>query len=49
MADKGGEHEALSLLFQRDGVPPNTIVDVLKEQTLGDFKSNVAEARFHLR
>ena len=35
MAKKGDAHEALSLLFQRDGVPSKMIVDGLKEQTLG--------------
>ena len=49
MAKKGGAYEALSLLFKRYGVPPNMIVDGLKEQTLGDFKRKVAEAGCHLR
>ena len=49
MAKKGGAHEALSLLFQRDGVPPKMIVEGLKEHTLEVFKSKVAEAGCHLR
>ena len=49
MAKKGDAHEALSLLFQRDGVPPKMIVDGSKEQTLGDFKRKVAEAGCQLR
>ena len=49
MAKKGDAHEALSLLFQRDGVPPKMIVDGSKEQTLGDFKRKVAEDGCHLR
>ena len=49
MAKKGDAHEALSLLFQRDGVPPKIIVDGSKEQTLGNFKRKVAEAGCHLR
>jgi len=28
MQQKGEAHESLSLLFQRDGVPPSMIVDV---------------------
>ena len=46
---RGGAHESLSLLFQRDGVPPKMIVDGLKEQTLVDIKRKVAEAGCHLR
>ena len=49
MAKKGDAHEALSLLFQWYGVPPNIIVDSLKEDTLGVFKRKVAGAGFHLR
>ena len=49
MARTGDVHEALSLLFQRNGVPPKMIVDVLKEKTLGVFKLKVAEADCHLR
>ena len=49
MAKKGDAHEVLSLFSQRDGVPPKIIVDVSKEQTLGDFKRKVAEAGCHLR
>ena len=43
MAKKGDEHEALSLLFQRDVLPPNMIVDSSKEQTLGIFKRKLQE------
>ena len=48
MAKKGGAHEALSLLFQRDGVPPKMIFDGSKDQDLGVFKRKVAEAGCHL-
>ena len=34
---KSKAHEALSLMFQRDGVPPQMIVDGSKEQVEGDF------------
>ena len=49
MSKKGDTHEAIYLLFQRDGVPPKMIVDVTNEQTMGDFKRKVAEAVYHLR
>ena len=49
MAKKGDVHEALSLLFQHDGVPPKIIFDGSKEQTLGTFKHKVSEAGCHLR
>ena len=44
MAKNGDEHEALSLLFQQNGVPPKIIFDGSKEQTLDAFKRKVAEA-----
>ena len=34
MATKGQAHEALSLLFKRDGVPPTMISDGSKEQAI---------------
>ena len=46
---KGDVQEAISLLFQRDGVPPKVIVDGPKEHTLEVFKRKVAEAGCHLR
>ena len=49
MAKKGDAYESLSLLFQRDGVAPKMIVDGSKENTLGVFKSKVAEDGCHLR
>ena len=42
--NKGEAHEALSLLFQRDGVPPACIVDGAKEQVLGEFRRKLKEA-----
>ena len=45
---RGGAHEDLSLLFQRDGVPPKMIFEGSKEQTLSVFKLKVAEAGCHL-
>ena len=49
MAKKGDAHQALSLLFQQDGVPPKIIVDGSKQQTLGVLKRNVTESGYHLR
>lgn len=49
MRRKGEAHEALSLLFQREGVPPEMIADCSKEQTLGDFKRKCKEAACYLK
>jgi hypothetical protein len=49
MKRKGDAHEALSLLFHRDGVPPAMVMDSSKEQTLGDFRRKLKEADCHLR
>jgi hypothetical protein len=38
MQKKSQAHEALSLLVQRDGVPPVMIMDGSKEQTMGKFR-----------
>ncbi len=40
MQRKGEAHETLSLLFQRDSVPPSMTVDNSWEQILGDFERN---------
>ncbi len=37
MQTKGEAHEALSLMFQREGVTPLMVIDSSKEQTLGKF------------
>jgi len=49
MQQKGEAHNTLSLLFQRDGVPPTMIVDNSKEQTQGDFRRKLHEADCHLK
>jgi len=46
---KGDAHQTLSLLFQRDGIPPAMIMDGSKEQTQGDFRRKLREADCHLR
>ncbi len=37
MKRKGDAHETLSLVFQRDGVPPTMVTNDSKEQTKGVF------------
>ena len=49
MKSKGLAHEALSLLFKRDGVPPDIVLDGSKEQVLGEFKRKLNEANCHLK
>ncbi len=41
MKTKGEAHDALSLMFQREGVPPLMGMDGLKEQTLGKFSQKL--------
>ena len=41
---KSDAHKTVSLLFQRDGVPPDMIMDGSKEQTLGRFRDKCQEA-----
>ncbi len=49
MQHKSDAHEALSLLFQRDGVPPACIVDGSKEQVKGEFRRKLKEASCQLK
>ncbi len=44
MKTKGKAHEALSLMFQHEGVPPLMVLDGLKEQTLGKFRQKLQDA-----
>ncbi len=41
MKSKGEAHEALSLLFQCEGVPPLMVMDGSMEQTLGNFRQKL--------
>jgi hypothetical protein len=45
---KGEAHEALSLMFKRDGVLPEMILDGSKEQVEGAFKHELKEVYCHL-
>jgi hypothetical protein len=42
-------HEALSLLFHRDGVPNVTVVDGAKDQTEGEFRSKLCDSGCHIK
>ena len=49
MVSKGLAHEALSLLFVREGVPPTMMMDNAKEQVQGDFRRKCREADCHMK
>ena len=49
MKKKSEAPEALTLLFKRDGVPNNMIVDGSMEQTQGDFKKKCREVDCRLK
>ena len=49
MQKKSDAHEALSLLAQRDGVPPMIVMDGSKEQTLGTFRKKAREMDCRVR
>jgi hypothetical protein len=49
MEKKSQAHEALALLFTRDGVPPIIICDGAKEQVLGEFRLKAHQADCHIR
>ena len=45
---KSEAHESLSMLFKRDDVPPNIVVDNSKEKSLGKFSRKCLESDCHL-
>jgi hypothetical protein len=49
LKQKGEAHGALLLIFKRDGVPPEIILDGSKEQVKGAFKRKLKEVNCHLR
>jgi hypothetical protein len=49
MNRKGGAHETLSLVFQRNGVPPTMVTNDSKEQTKEEFRCKLKEADCHPR
>ena len=48
MEKKSDAHEVLSLVFKRDGVPPQMAVGNLKEQTPGKFAKKCRNVDYHL-
>jgi hypothetical protein len=42
-------HEALSLLFHRDGVPNVMVIDGAKAKTEGEFRRNLRDAGCHIK
>jgi hypothetical protein len=49
MAKENDAHEALSLLFHRDGVPNVMVMDGAKAQIQGDFRQKLREAGCHIK
>ena len=49
MANKSDAHEALSLLFHRDGAPPEMVMDGAREQIYGKFKMKCREASVYVK
>ena len=48
MQRKSQAHEALSLLAQREGVPPALVMDNAKEQIMGEFRCKAREMGCHV-
>jgi hypothetical protein len=49
MAKEKDAHEALSLLFHRDGVPNVIVMDGANAQIQGDFRRKLREAGCHIK
>ena len=49
MRTKSQAHEALSLLFQREGVPNVMIMDGANEQVKGEFRKKCCQAGVHVK
>ena len=49
MAKKSDAHEALSLLFHRDGAPPEMVMDGAREQIHGEFRRKCREASVYVK
>jgi hypothetical protein len=48
MIRKSKAHEALGLLFAREGIPQKMIVDNAKEMKMGEFAWKCKEASYYL-
>jgi hypothetical protein len=46
---KGEAHEALLLMFKRDGILPKMILDDSKEQVEGVFRHKLKEMNYHMQ
>ena len=49
MQKKSDAHEGLSLLAQRDGIPPAIIMDGAKEQVMGEFNRKAKQMGIHVK
>jgi hypothetical protein len=49
MKKESEAHEALSLLFHRDGVPKVMVMDKAKSQVEGEFRRKLHDAGFHIK
>jgi hypothetical protein len=49
MRKKSNAHEGLTLLAQRDGVPPVIVKDGSKEQTIGEFRRKAKQLGTHVK
>ena len=49
MRKKSDAHEGLTLLAQRDGVPPVIVMDGSKEQTMGEFRRKAKQLGTHVK
>jgi hypothetical protein len=49
MKKESEAHEALSLLFHRDGVPNVMVMDGAKSQDEGEFRSKLRDAGCHIK
>ena len=49
MKKKSDAHEGLSLMAQRDGVPPAIVMDGSKEQTMGMFRKKARQMDCHIK
>jgi hypothetical protein len=49
MRKESEAHEALSLLFHRDGIPNVMVMDGSKAQVEGEFRSKLRDTGFHIK
>jgi hypothetical protein len=47
--EKKEAHEALSMLFHRDGVPNAMVIDGAKAQVQGEFRSKLRDTGCHIK